>query len=110
MIHLILHLLTRIAQTAVGGAINNSIVISKHPNDDIRLMVCNNDQSIKIFSIPTMNLVTTLQYNCAVNNVGVSPDGTMMAVVGDSNQVYLHSIANNGTYQKVGVLNGTTIG
>ena len=94
------------AQTAVGGAINNSLVLSKHGNDDVRLMICNNDQSIKIFSVPDMNLVTTLNYSAAVNNVGVSPDGTMMAVVGDSNQIHLHSISSSAEYKKMKTLTG----
>lgn len=96
----------RVAQTSVGGAINNSLVISKHNNQEIRLIVCNNDQTVKIFSVPTMNIVTTLNYTHAVNNVGVSPDGTMMAVVGDSNQVHLHSISNSGDYKKMTTLTG----
>ena len=70
-------------------------------------MVCNNDQTIKVFSVPTMNLITTLNYTAAVNNVGVSPDGTMMAVVGDSNQIHLHSVSNSSEYKKMGVLTGT---
>lgn len=100
-------MLFRLAQTAVGGAINNSLVLSKHAGDDVRLMICNNDQSVKIFSVPNMNLITTLNYTAAVNNVGVSPDGTMMAVVGDSNQVHLHSISTSYEYKKMTTLTGT---
>jgi WD40 repeat protein len=54
--------------------------------------------------VPNMNLVTSLSYNFAVNNVGVSPDGSMMAVVGDSNQVILHSISNANEYKRIGAL------
>lgn len=53
-----------------------------------------------------MNQVATLNYTFAVNNVGVSPDGSMMAVVGDCNQVHLHGISNSGEYKKVGTLTG----
>lgn len=94
----------RVAQTTVGGAINNSLVLSKHGNDDVRLMVCNNDQSIKVFSVPSMNLVATMTFENAVNNVGVSPDGKLMAVVGDSNQVQLHSISTSGEYKHISAL------
>lgn len=97
----------RVAQTTVGGAINNSLVLAKQGNDDIRLIICNNDQSVKVFSVPEMNLITTLNYTSAVNNVGVSPDGTMMAVVGDSNQIHLHSISNSSEYKKMTSLTGT---
>lgn len=96
----------RVAQTAVGGAINNSLVLSKHSEDDVRLMVCNNDQTIKIFSVPNMNLITTLNSSAAVNNVGVSPDGKIMAVVGDSNQIQLHSISSSNEYKKLTTLTG----
>lgn len=92
------------AQTAVGGAINNSLVLAKHGEDDIRLIICNNDQTIKIFSVPSMNLITTLNFQSAVNNVGVSPDGSMMAVVGDSNQIHLHSISNTNECKKMTTL------
>lgn len=96
----------RVAQTAVGGAINNSLVLAKHSEDDVRLIICNNDQTIKIFSVPSMNLITTLNYQSAVNNVGVSPDGSMMAVVGDSNQIHLNSISTGNEYKKMATLTG----
>lgn len=100
---------SRIAQTSVGGAINNSLVLAKHTNDDVRLMVCNNDQTIKVYSVPTMNLVTTLNYTFAVNNVGVSPDGSKMAVVGDCNQINLHSISTSNEYKKISTLTGNLL-
>lgn len=80
--------------------------MSKHANEDIRLMVCNNDQSIKVYSVPSMNQVATINYTFAVNNVGVSPDGSMMAVVGDCNQIHVHSISNSGEYKRIGALSG----
>ena len=104
-----LKLICRVAQTAVGGAINNSLVLSKHSEDDVRLMICNNDQTIKIFSVPNMNLITTLNYSAAVNNVGVSPDGKIIAVVGDSNQIHLHAISNSTEYKKISTLTGSQI-
>ena len=56
--------------------------------------------------MPNMNLITTLNYSAAVNNVGVSPDGKIMAVVGDSNQIQLHSISNSNEYKKISTLTG----
>lgn len=93
-----------VAQTAVGGAINNSLLLHKHQNDQVRLLVCNNDQSLKVFSVPNMNLLSTLSFSHAVNNVGVSPDGSLMAVVGDSSQVLVHSITSSGEYKRIGAL------
>ena len=52
-----------------------------------RLFICNNDESIKVFEIPTMRRICELKMPFAVNNVKVSPDGKKMIVVGDSSQV-----------------------
>lgn len=55
-----------------------------------------------------MNLITTLNCSAAVNNVGVSPDGKIMAVVGDSNQIQLHSISSSNEYKKISTLTGNS--
>lgn len=62
------------AQTTVGGSINNALCISKHPRTsdtlhagDTRLLVCNNDETIKVYSIPSLQRVTTLGLPTAVN-------------------------------------------
>lgn len=38
------------AQTTVGGSINNALCISRHPrgSDGPRLLICNNDETIKV--------------------------------------------------------------
>ena len=74
-----------------GGSINNAIEISRHFNED-RILVCNNDESLKIFTLPTLNLVASLTFPAAVNASAVSPDGSKLVVVGDTNDVFLHGL------------------
>lgn len=87
------------ASTTVGGAINNCVHIAEH-SSQVRLFVCNNDETIKIFNLPSMDHVATVRLTTAVNNVSVSPDGTKMVAVGDTNQAHLFSISSNGAYSQ----------
>lgn len=102
------------AQTSVGGSINNAICIASHPRTtdtqnagETRLLVCNNDESIKIFSLPSLQRVTTLGLPTAVNYASVSPDGQKLCAVGDSNQVFLYDCKPNGFYERIATLTST---
>ena len=79
------------AQTSIGSAINNAMHISQHPAQ-VRLYICNNDESIKVFSLPSLEHITTMNLRVAVNGLTVSPDGTKMIAVGDTNQAFLYSV------------------
>lgn len=81
----------RMAQTSIGNAINNAMHISQH-QCDVRLLVCNNDETVKIFSLPNLEHITSVNLHVAVNGLSVSPDGTKMVAVGDTNQAFLYSI------------------
>jgi len=83
--------------TTTGGSINNGVSIAD-TNGENRLMVCNNDETIKVFSLPTMHLIDNLCLPTAVNGVTVSPDGRHMVAVGDSNEIFVFSITNSGEY------------
>ena len=52
--------------TAVGGSINNAICISQHLNDT-RILISNNDETIKIYSLPSLTRVTDITLPTAVN-------------------------------------------
>jgi hypothetical protein len=54
------------ASTTVGGAINNCVHIAEH-HGQVRLFVCNNDETVKIFTLPSMEHVHTLRLDTAVN-------------------------------------------
>lgn len=54
------------AATTIGGAINNCVHIADTAGQ-VRLYVCNNDETIKIFNLPSMDLAATLRFEAAVN-------------------------------------------
>eukprot|EP00158_Paraphelidium_tribonemae_P002932 Partr_v1_DN25787_c0_g1_i1_m74524 putative Uncharacterised protein domain (DUF2415) len=101
------------AQTSVGGSINNALCIARHPhttdsqNSDVRLLVCNNDESIKVYNLPSLQRITTIGLTTAVNYASVSPDGRKMCAVGDSNQVFIYDVSPSGFYQRLATLTAT---
>lgn len=97
----------------MGGSINNALCISNHPRTtdtqgagDVRLLVCNNDETIKVYSLPSLQRITTLGLPTAVNYASVSPDGRRLCAVGDSNQVFLFDVTPSGYYQRIATLTG----
>ncbi|KAG0736951.1 hypothetical protein G6F23_010641 [Rhizopus arrhizus] len=85
--------------SAPGCTINNGLCFSQCLNGEIRLLVSNNDSSIRTFSVPELNLVDTLDFKLAVNNSSVSPDGEKMVAVGDDNRVLLFNVSYSGNYE-----------
>lgn len=90
------------AQTSVGGSINNALCISQHLGET-RLLVSNNDETIKVYNLPGMQRVGNIALPTAVNYTSVSPDGRKMVTVGDSNEVYVFDISAGG-YHRVATL------
>ncbi|OZJ03568.1 hypothetical protein BZG36_03091 [Bifiguratus adelaidae] len=86
--------------TCVGGSINNSIAITPNPGypEKIQMMVCNNDQTIKVYDLPIMQKQATIALPTAVNCASMSPDGRHMVAVGDTNQVFLYDVSKSGSY------------
>lgn len=54
-------------QILAGGSINNSLHINEHL-DEVRLLICNNDETIKVFNIPQMTNVANIKLPIAVNS------------------------------------------
>ena len=79
--------------------------ISSH-NGSTRLLICNNDETIKVYSLPGLQRITSIALPTAVNYAAVSPDGRKMVAVGDSNQVYLYDVTPSGNYQRISTLTG----
>eukprot|EP00732_Lithocolla_globosa_P001638 Lithocolla_globosa_v1_NODE_851_length_3187_cov_22.354406.p1 type:complete len:323 gc:universal NODE_851_length_3187_cov_22.354406:673-1641(+) len=75
----------------IGGSINNCCVVSFHCNET-RLLVANNEKAIKVFNLPSLDLVETILLPMPVNFCAVSPDGQKLAAVGDTNKVFLFDI------------------
>jgi hypothetical protein len=54
------------AAAQTGGAINNCVHIAEHTGQ-VRLFVCNNDETIKVFNLPSMEPAATIELKTAVN-------------------------------------------
>ncbi|KAJ1964196.1 hypothetical protein GGI12_001576 [Dipsacomyces acuminosporus] len=82
------------------GVTNLNIMGSQ---DIPRLLVCNNDHTVRLLSLPDLSLITELRFPTAINYAAVSPDGTRMCVVGDSNSVFLFN-KRGDTFEKIATL------
>eukprot|EP00761_Pharyngomonas_kirbyi_P003730 gb/GECH01003734.1/.p1 GENE.gb/GECH01003734.1/~~gb/GECH01003734.1/.p1 ORF type:complete len:366 (+),score=86.39 gb/GECH01003734.1/:1-1098(+) len=78
----------------LGASINNACHMSEI-GGDIHLLVSNNDRSIKVFSIHSMELLHNIDLGVAVNYTSISPDGSMMAAVGDNDAVHIRDPRNS---------------
>lgn len=88
---------------SVGSTINNSIAISGG-TDGQRIYVGNNDETIKVFSVPDLGTVATLPIGSAVNHIAISPDQQTMACVGDCNDVVMLDLRERDAFRMAGVL------
>ncbi|KAJ2484437.1 hypothetical protein EV174_002433 [Coemansia sp. RSA 2320] len=114
-----------------GGSINNFVALDRQPpaglprhrfrdsaafvddgvtnlnimsgQSEPRLLVCNNDHTVRLLSLPGLDLLTELRFPTAVNYAAVSPDGSKMCVVGDSNLVFLFH-KRGDTFEKIATL------
>ncbi|KAJ2023811.1 hypothetical protein GGI06_001262, partial [Coemansia sp. S85] len=82
------------------GVTNLSIMDSQNTP---RLLVCNNDHTVRLMSLPGLDLLTELKFPTAVNYAAISPDGTKMCVVGDSNLVFLFN-KRGDSFEKIATL------
>jgi len=104
-------LLTKNIQTGAekrictGGTINNGLEIFSHFGDT-RVLVCNNDETIKEYSIYNMKRHSVLVHKAPVNSCSVSPDGKILATVGDTNEISLFSI-DQEKYRLIKTMKGT---
>ncbi|KAA8497586.1 hypothetical protein FVE85_5171 [Porphyridium purpureum] len=86
----------------VGGLVNNAVHISTH-GGETRLLVANNDETIKVYALRenTLRLVETIQAGTPVNNACVSPDGRWLCVTGDSFSADVYAVSAAGEYKLV---------
>ena len=62
------------------------------PNhDETVVLICNNDRTVKIYSLDRQEVLTTLEHDVAMNYATFSPDGTILIAVGDSNEAFFYS-------------------
>lgn len=88
----------------VGGSVNNALHIARDVSGEMRLFVCNNDESIRVFSLPRMSLAAHIQgIPAPVNYASMSPDGQHLACVGDCELVFIYKASPTG-YHRVSTL------
>ncbi|RYR47609.1 hypothetical protein Ahy_A07g033552 isoform C [Arachis hypogaea] len=86
-----------------GNAITNAVDVYRHPSGSLRVVAANNDSQVQTFDAENFASVGCFQYDWSVNNTSVSPDGRLMAILGDSAECLLAD-ANSG--KVVGSLKG----
>lgn len=80
---------------------NNSIHLSRN-----RVTICNNDHSVIVYAVPSMQKIVSLNMPAAINQVAVSPDGRWMLAVSDEGLVYLYHINTQDEYTLMSTLRG----
>ncbi|KAL4549180.1 hypothetical protein Ndes2526B_g04220 [Nannochloris sp. 'desiccata'] len=79
-----------------GGSVNNALRVAQDASHQQRLFVCNNDDTVKIFSLSTGTLISTVHCPVAINHCALSPDGKNMVCVGDNRHTYVYVATPTG--------------
>ncbi|KAL4565979.1 hypothetical protein LXL04_030087 [Taraxacum kok-saghyz] len=85
------------------NAITNSVDISYNSSGSIRVMTANNDALIRVFDAKTFTCTDSFTFPWCVNDTSVSPDGKLLAVLGDSIECLL---ADSQTGKEIGKMKG----
>lgn len=105
------------ANSASNPTLNN-LSAQQHPQLPIRLMISNNDQSIKIYrlrqptstpgqdgrlesGLPGLTRVNTIEFPTCVNHSSISPSNRNLIAVGDTPDVFLYSFDKEGKFEKI---------
>ncbi|PUZ40879.1 hypothetical protein GQ55_9G457500 [Panicum hallii var. hallii] len=75
--------------TGNNNSITNAVDIYRAPNGATRVTAANNDCVVRTFDTERYSLLTQFTFPWSVNNTSVSPDGKLMAVLGDSSDCLL---------------------
>ncbi|GMH31401.1 hypothetical protein Nepgr_033244 [Nepenthes gracilis] len=70
--------------TTEENAITNAVDIFTSPGGSKRIMSANNDAKVRVFDAVNFASLNTFSFPWAVNSTSVSPDGKLVAVLGDS--------------------------
>lgn len=114
----------RSMQVNTGSGMNNAISLSSYGDNESRVTVCNNDHTVKIYSLPNLQRLTTLNMPSPINHgkrektlmsnahpflmykiASTSPDGRKMVCVSDSGDVYFYDIRASD-YRQVAAMKG----
>lgn len=75
-------------------------IIGFHQADERRVVVCSNNQAIKVFKFPELTTTTTIDLSRATNFAAISPDAQWMVAVGDRSEFYVFKAWENGFHLK----------
>ncbi|PRQ21486.1 putative transcription factor WD40-like family [Rosa chinensis] len=70
--------------TTDENAITNAVDIFQNPTGSMRVMTANDDAQVRVFEIEKFACLNRFSFGWSVNNTSVSPDGKLLAVLGDS--------------------------
>mmetsp|Transcript_17434 Transcript_17434/g.49023 ORF Transcript_17434/g.49023 Transcript_17434/m.49023 type:complete len:334 (-) Transcript_17434:439-1440(-) len=99
-----LHDRSTLFSQVLGGNVNNALHIGRDYSGELKLFVCNNDDTIKVVRLPTMEVAATIHCAVPINYCSLSPDGQYLACVGDSHDVYLYRCGRSSDYDRVAKL------
>ncbi|CAA2982296.1 uncharacterized WD repeat-containing -like isoform X2 [Olea europaea subsp. europaea] len=66
------------------NAITNAVDVYHNPSGSKRVMTANNDAQVRVFDAVKFACLSRFTFPWSVNNTSVSPDGKLVAVLGDS--------------------------
>ncbi|GAA0182994.1 hypothetical protein LIER_30486 [Lithospermum erythrorhizon] len=75
--------------TADKNAITNAVDICQSPDGAMRIMASNNDGQVRVFDTNSFACLNCFTFPWSVNNTSVSPDGRLLAVLGDNSDCLL---------------------
>ncbi|KAK8971467.1 Guanine nucleotide-binding protein subunit beta [Platanthera guangdongensis] len=75
--------------TPDDSAITNSVDIYRTSGGSLRVSAANNDGYVRIFDTENFTCLGQLSFSWSVNNTSVSPDGKLLAILGDSTEFLL---------------------
>lgn len=84
-------------------SITNAVDVYESPSGSTRVMAANNDFAVKFLDAERCSLLGRFTFPWSVNNTSVSPDGKLLAVLGDSSDCL---IADAQSGEKVATLKG----
>ena len=89
--------------TGNKNSITNAVDIYQSPNGATRVMAANNDCVVRTFDTEKYSLLSQFPFPWSVNNTSVSPDGKLLAVLGDSSDCL---IADSQSGKEIASLRG----
>eukprot|EP00887_Chlorella_sp_A99_P001147 scaffold14.g1147.t1 len=82
-----------------GGSVNNALAVARDASGALRLFVCNNDDTVKVYSLSSGALHAMVRCPVAINYCALSPGGRHLVCVGDNRHTYLYQAGPAGYRQ-----------